>query len=139
MRTLYYGFLSTLLLSFSAFAEETQPVSINHSQNVWQLIIGLLSIIALIFIVVWLMKKVGYGQYQATSGLKIKGCLPLSNKEKIFLIEAGNEQILIGVAPGSIAHLKTLDEPITQSQNTAATSAFAEKLKSIINKGEAVE
>jgi flagellar protein FliO/FliZ len=139
MAKLFWSLFSTLLMSTSVAANEAASLTVNHSQNIWQMIIGLFTVIALIFAVVWLMKKIGYGQFQTTNVLKIKGCLSLSTKEKIFLIEAGSEQLLIGVAPGSVTHIKSLEFPIEDEQAGPVTSAFAEKLKSILNKGEAVE
>jgi flagellar protein FliO/FliZ len=91
----------------------------------------------MIFGVVWLMKKIGYKGYGSSELIKIKSCLPLSTKEKLFLIEIGEEQILIGMAPGFIGHLKTIENPVLRSNDvkiSTSTSIFSEKLKMILSK-----
>jgi flagellar protein FliO/FliZ len=113
---------------------------VNNASNVVQMLLGLGVIIGFIFITVWLIKRVGVMNYHGVGLMKIKSCLPLSNKEKIFLIEAGDEQLLIGVAPGFVGLIKTLDKPIVAPlPETPVSSLFAEKLKSILSKGEVVE
>ncbi len=134
--------------AFSADADAQAPIS--HASNLMQMMLGLAAVIVMIFVVVWLIKRVGYTGYQTAEMMKIKGCLPLSTKEKLLLVEVGSEQVLIGVAPGFVGHIKTLDKPIGDAAKTDSTknnayeaspvsSLFAEKLKTIINKGETVE
>jgi len=141
-----YLFIVLHLSAFDLYAEEaaaTSPVS--YSTNFIQMMTGLFLIVFMIVGVVWLMKKIGYKGYSASGLIKIKSCLPISTKEKILLIQVGEEQVLIGTAPGFIGHIKTIEKPIeTTSENAGFTSspvssAFADKLKSIINKKEMVE
>ncbi len=142
-------FIVAVLLSMAAMkvfsAESDVQSPISHTSNLMQMMLGLAAVIVMIFVVVWLIKRVGYTGYQAAEMMKIKGCLPLSTKEKLLLVEVGNEQLLIGVAPGFVGHVKTLDQPIRDTSKNCSynaspvSSLFAEKLKTIINKGETVE
>lgn len=142
-------FLLTLIVD-KAYAQapvELASSPVSYSANVLQMLLGLFAIVFMIVAVVWLMKKAGFKSYGTTGMIKIKSCLPISNKEKILLIEVGDEQILIGTAPGFIGHLKTLEKPVTvaPNENTSfsssnfVSSAFAEKLKAVINKNEMVD
>lgn len=143
--SLIHFFIILILGTFDLHAEEhvaTSPVS--YSANIMQMMMGLFFIVIMIFGVVWLMKKVGYQGYNASGLIKVKSCLPISNKEKILLIEVGEEQVLVGTAPGFIGHIKTMDKPVMDISNTAfstppVASAFADKLKNIINKNETIE
>ncbi|MGH1441686.1 MAG: FliO/MopB family protein [Cellvibrionaceae bacterium] len=137
-----------IVLNLSAFDLHAEghvagsPVS--YSANIMQMMMGLFFIVIMIFGVVWLMKKVGYQGYSASGLIKVKSCLPISTKEKILLIEVGGEQVLVGTAPGFIGHIKTIDKPIKDSSEAAfptppAASAFADKLKKILNKNEMIE
>jgi flagellar protein FliO/FliZ len=133
-----FSLVFTLLVTGYVEAENeivTSPIS--YSSNFMQMIVGLLFIVLMIFGVVWLMKKIGYKGYGSSELIKIKSCLPLSTKEKLFLIEIGEEQILIGMAPGFIGHLKTIENPVLRSNDvkiSTSTSIFSEKLKMILSK-----
>jgi len=127
--------------------DKSMASSVNYSSNFLQMMIGLFFIIFMIFAVVWLMKKVGYKTYGTSGPIKIISCLPISTKEKILLIEVGEEQVLVGTAPGFIGHIKTIKTPISDSiepnkktvyRAPPEASAFAEKLKLVLNKNEMI-
>ena len=125
---------TVLLLPGVVSAAETTLPAVSYSHNIGQTLIGLLVIIVLIFAVVWLLKRTGAAGLHNTNAMRIKACLPLSAKEKLFLVEVGTQQLVIGVAPGCINNLYTLAHPIDQSITPAtATTSFAEKLKAMLN------
>jgi flagellar protein FliO/FliZ len=156
------------LADFSSAAEEVGVIAppMSYSSSVIQMMLGLAATIVMIFVVVWLIKRVGYKGYTSTNAMKIKSTLALSPKEKLLLIEVEGEKILIGVAPGFVGLVKTLepDSKKQTSENIAAesysshtsnetitnaafsnnkivndlSSSFAEKLKAVLKKGEAV-
>lgn len=147
-----------LLLSTSAYSAEQPVAPVSYSSNLLQMMLGLGATIVMIFVVVWLIKRVGYSGYSANNTMKIKSSLPLSPKEKLLLVEVEGEKILIGVAPGFVGHVKTLEKTsISEASNPANeekaqlsasngfsnnkvvndfSSSFAEKLKSVLNKPE---
>lgn len=84
----------------------------DHSSNLTEVFLSLFFVIALIFILAWVIKRIGYTPMGKNNVMKVNACLPLSSKEKLMLIQVGNEQILIGVAPGFIGNIKTLDTPV---------------------------
>ena len=167
-------------VDFSNAAEEIAP-PISYSSSLLQMMLGLAATVVMIFVVVWLIKRVGYTGYSATNKMKIKSTLPLSPKEKLLLIEVEGETMLIGVAPGFVGLLKTLEidqkKQVTAANRTICSeekanpqgssdssipstsrvdeamantsfssnklvndlsSSFAEKLKAVINKSDAV-
>jgi len=77
-----------------------------------QVFISLGFVIFLILLVTWFLKRTGYSGHHAHSYMAIKASLPLSNKEKLLIVEVGDEQIVIGVSPGSISHIQSLDTPL---------------------------
>ncbi|MFT6390098.1 MAG: flagellar protein FliO/FliZ [Cellvibrionaceae bacterium] len=110
------------LVDFSNAAEAIAP-PISYSSSLLQMMLGLAATIVMIFVVVWLIKRIGYTGHSATNKMKIKSTLPLSPKEKLLLIEVEGETILIGVAPGFVGLLKTL-EPNVKKQIVAANSTL---------------
>ena len=117
--------------------------AVNASDSVMQMLLGLIAVLAMIFAVVWLLKKVGYQGYQNNNHMKIKACLPLSTKEKLMLVEIGKQQLLIGVGPGFVNHIADIDDEVEmvtdKEKSQVGATIFADKLKAIISKGEAVE
>jgi flagellar protein FliO/FliZ len=115
-----------LLIDFSHAAEEFSP-PVSYSSSLLQMMLGLAATIVMIFVVVWLIKRVGYTGYNATNKMKIKSTLALSPKEKLLLIEVEGETILIGVAPGFVGLLKTLEPDLTKPVTAASSTLYAEK------------
>lgn len=118
---------------------QAAPLVKDTGTSIFQMLIALVFVIGMIFLLVWSMKKMGYKGYVQSNLIKIDSCLPLSNKEKLLLVRIGDEQILIGTAPGFIGHIKTMDNPVYSDQGNSQetiSSAFAEKLKQMMTKNK---
>lgn len=124
------GFLSAPALSQVNIGESAYSPS--HGANLFEVFLTLVLVVGLIFIIAWCFKRVGYHQFSQHSLLKVKACLPLSTKEKVFLIEVGEEQILIGVSPGYIGKIKTLKKPLDQPEG-GAKADFSNTLQTLLN------
>ncbi len=79
-----------------------------------KMFIGLLFTIAIIFLLAWLSRKSKlitslHAEYQ----IKTLATQSLSSREKLCLVEVGDKQILIGLAPGSVSKIHVFDEPIS--------------------------
>ena len=103
--------------------------------NIFQLFSGLFIVILSIVIVVWLIKRLGRFNYSGQQSINIIGGVSLGTREKIVLIEIGNEQLLIGVAPGQVNMLHKLSEPIEVTQNTETfQSVLGQKIKGMLKR-----
>jgi len=69
-------------------------------------------IVILIFLMAWLFKRSGLSPGAGNQVIKIVSAVHLGQKEKIALIEVGNQQLLIGISPGNIQKLMILDNPV---------------------------
>lgn len=100
-----------------------------------QLALSLIAIVALILIMAWLFRRVrGIGPGSGAP-LRVVGQLSLSGKERVVLVEAGDKQLLLGVAPGRVQTLHVLDEPIELPTAPTATKTFGDILDSIRSRG----
>ncbi|HEC28917.1 MAG TPA: flagellar biosynthetic protein FliO [Gammaproteobacteria bacterium] len=130
----------TMSVAFAA-EEKTKKViassrsAIEGGQSVTEVALALALIIAVIFLMAWSVRRLGGAAFKANSELKVIGGLSMGARERIVLIQVGDEQLLLGVAPGRIQSLHVLNKPI-QGCNSAETSTegFADKLKFIIQK-----
>ena len=66
---------------------------------------GLFLVLALILVSAWLVRRMGRFQSGTGSPLRVIGGLSMGARERVVLIQAGNTQLLVGVAPGRIQTL----------------------------------
>ena len=96
-------------------SESVEPMSVfstGAATAVGQTLFWLLVVIGLILLLAFLAKRVGGIQLQNAGAIKILSMMPVCNKERIALIQVGNKQLLIGIAPGRVNTLLVLEEPI---------------------------
>ncbi|GHF80656.1 flagellar biosynthetic protein FliO [Thalassotalea marina] len=103
-------------LPLTVVAEQTS-VEVGKHANVnldaTTMILSLLLVLLLIVASAWLLKKFNMVTTQ-TSKMKVVATLPLGTKEKVMVVQVGDEQLLLGVSGQQVNLLKTLDKPISQ-------------------------
>lgn len=111
----------------------TEPVGVG---NYVQMFFGLFIVVALIFGMAWFMRRMGSMNGSATGNLKVLGGVSVGQRERIVLVQAGDTQLLVGVAPGEIRTLHVMEEPIVAAinSNQKNQNGFAEKLHDAIKK-----
>ncbi len=102
--------------------------------SLWQLTLGMLLVLGLILGLAWVMKRSGRFQ-AAAGGLRIVGGLSMGARERVVLIQAGETQLLLGVAPGRVQTLHVLDQPLPSRESSVA-GGFSEQLARVLNKGK---
>ena len=98
---------------------------------------GLLIVVALIVALSWGMRRMGGLVGVGAGALRILGGLSVGTRERVVLIQVGDQQLLLGVAPGSVKTLHVLEEPIpTTSSTGSGTSGFAANLSAALQRGK---
>jgi len=100
------------------------------TQSVTGLLIVLVSIVGL----AWMMKRFGRLQSSAKGALQIIDGMALSTRERIVLVQVGDTQILLGVAPGRVEAVHVLDTPVVTEVREEMTGSFATRLKEALVK-----
>ncbi|MGG7650540.1 flagellar protein FliO/FliZ [Pseudomonas frederiksbergensis] len=134
-----------LALPFSVMAAEpvataasaaAPAVSSGVAGQLTQLVFGLLLVLGLIFFLAWLLRRVqqagpaGKGQV-----IELIGSRALGPRDRLMLVQVGNEQILLGLSPGTITALHVLKEPVQVPGITEkATPEFAQRLMELMGK-----
>ncbi len=101
-----------------------------------QLIFGLVIVIICIVALSWLAKRMHKLQSSSEGSLKIIDGINMSARERVVLLQAGNKQILVGVAPGRVDTIHVFDEPIVDidtDSTSSTTGSFSEKLSTMIS------
>ena len=95
-----------ILVRAQTTAVETPGVS---GSAILQMLLGLTLIIGLLFAGAYLLRKLNGGRsFGHTGPMRIVGGLMISARERIVLLEVGDEWIVIGIVPGQIKTLHTL-------------------------------
>ena len=124
-----------LLLPFSSWAEQpTQSMlQTDPLADAGKILIFLLLIIGMIGGLAWLVNKTRAGQLVGgNKQMKTLAVLPMGMKEKIAVIEVGNEQLVVGITPQQISLLCKLEEKIVMDAQAPAT--FQDILKAAVRK-----
>ena len=92
---------------------------------------SLVVVIGLMFAVLWALRKFNGVGTGVGGQLKVVASVGLGQREKAVLVNAGNTQLLIGVAPGSVRTLHVFEEPVD-----AITVSNADDAKPQVTFGE---
>nr|WP_269137418.1 flagellar biosynthetic protein FliO [Pseudomonas sp. PGPR40] len=120
----------------AATAASAPAASSGVAGQLTQLVFGLLLVLGLIFFLAWLLRRVqqagpaGRGQV-----IELIGSRALGPRDRLMLVQVGNEQILLGLSPGTITALHVLKEPVPVPATTEkATPEFAQHLLKMLGK-----
>lgn len=76
--------------------------------TVLQIATALALVVALIFAAAWAMKRFGRLQGASTGQLRLVGGIHLGQRERIVVVQAGEQRLVVGVTPGCIRTLHVL-------------------------------
>ena len=131
-----------LALPFSVLAAEpvatattaaAPVVSSGIGGQLTQLVLGLLLVLGLIFALAWLLRRVQQAGPRQGQVIELISTRALGARDRLVLVQVGNEQILLGLTPGRITPLHVLKEPVVVPGNTEqATPEFAKRLMELL-------
>jgi flagellar protein FliO/FliZ len=125
-------------------APVTMPTPASPSAaNLLQTILALVFVLALLAGLAWFMKRYGPRAVGGSAHLRVVGALSLGGRERIMVVEVGDQWIVVGASPGRINALATMpkQEGVEPSAVLAAhlppATGFADWLKQTIDKRNA--
>jgi flagellar protein FliO/FliZ len=101
-----------------------------------QLLLGLLLVIGLIFLLAWLMRRVQQVGPRGGQVIKILASQALGPRDRLVLVQVGQEQILLGLTPGRITPLHVLADPVHLPDGQPASTEFAQRLMELLGKDQ---
>lgn len=113
-----------LPLLFPVAAEAAEAVAPAVSAGTYlQAALALSLIVALLVGTAWLARKVSGGKGFGQGGMKVVGGVALGPRERIVLLEVGDEWLVVGIVPGQIRTLHRLQKGAALPGDSLATSA----------------
>jgi len=128
-------FICSTTVVFSAI-EQKQTVSTVSTAHVLNWSFGLIIVLALFFVCIWFMKKMGALPVSSKQNMKVLSGLSLGMREKLVLVQVGEKQLVLGVTPGRVEKLLMLegeDRLFQQIKSDNTEEDFSLKLKQIMS------
>jgi flagellar protein FliO/FliZ len=116
------------------------PQAAASAGSLLQTIAGLTAVLGMLALFAWGMKRYGPRQPAGAAGLRIVGALNLGGRERIIVVEVGDQWIVVGASPGRVNALATMakqEGPATLAPDAAAAGNFADWLKQTMAKRNA--
>ncbi|MFN3164993.1 MAG: flagellar biosynthetic protein FliO [Pseudohongiellaceae bacterium] len=134
--------LSLMLLVPGARAAEAtpaaSPVSVLDTGSLVQMLLALGVVIVLIVGLSFAIRKFNMFAAGSSAHIRIVGGLALSNKDRLLLVQVGNEQLLISASPGRVNMVHEMREPVDADAATTRpvnNPNFASLLQAVTQRG----
>lgn len=96
-----------------------------------KIVLTLIFIVGLIFACAWLIRRMSGGVGLNSKHMQVISVMPLGAREKLMIVRAAHEYLLIGVTAQSIQTLHRYDEPV-EFHSKVIASPFADRLKGLL-------
>lgn len=97
--------------------------------------LGLGLVLGLFLALAWLMRKLGTVPGGKGRLIRVVGGASLGARDRLVLVEVGQEQLLLGVSPGRIVNLHTLPERLDTGAGSSTTRDFSATLRGLMEPG----
>ena len=112
-------------LAHAADAGEIAP----DAGGLLRAVVGLALVLGLIFAAGWVMRRIAPARAGGTGPVRVVGSQAVGTRERVVLLEIGDQWLVVGVAPGSVRGLATLPRgelpPAPPSVATSFSSLLA--------------
>jgi flagellar protein FliO/FliZ len=119
-------------------AETELPQLLVGGENLtdyFQVFLSLGVVVAVILACAWALKRftrIGVG----SGNLRVVGGLSVGPRERVVLVQAGDTQMLIGVAQGCVSRIHTFDQPIAPVAPEVMETSFMDQLNQCLKKAK---
>jgi len=108
---------------------------LEHSLS--KMLLGLLLVIGLILFLGWLVRRLQLIPRQTGQVIQLVASQSLGPRDRLVLVQVGNQQILLGLSPGQITPLHVLAEPVSIPEVApVAPPEFAQRLMEFMSRAD---
>lgn len=113
-------------------AKLSQPIGVGE---ILQVFLALVFVLVLIGVAAWLLRRFSVAGFNRQGALRMLASVSVGQRERIVLVQAGETQMLLGVAQGSVRTLHVFDKPIVlEGREVDGGERFAERLASALQR-----
>lgn len=98
-----------------------------------QVILALILVIGVIVVLSVLAKRFSVFPGTGSGPIKVLSGVSLGGKDRLILVQVGDEQLLVGTSPGNVQKVHKLQQPIDLKEFQAARSTDKPSFASILN------
>ncbi|PKM01670.1 MAG: flagellar biosynthetic protein FliO [Gammaproteobacteria bacterium HGW-Gammaproteobacteria-6] len=128
MSTLRHFAWVLLLLSSATMAAEPASAGPELAAMAMRVVLSLVAVIAVVMLAAWMMRRLQSGISSAPRRLRVLESHSLGVKERMVLVAVGEQQILLGIAPGHVHTLHVLSTPLPELEVADGGNRFANVL-----------
>lgn len=125
--------LLALLYSGWVYSAEPARSVVSPVVTLGKLAAALLVVLLVFWVFARVMKQLQAGRGGMHGGLQVVATLPVGQRERVVVVQAGDTQLVLGVTASNIRSLHVLDTPLSDPGNQAATD-FRHKLGEAISR-----
>lgn len=128
------------LMTVPAVAQEAAPAvspsSLFTGDYLLQVIGSFVVVILLLVGVLVLLRRFNGVSSQMSGNMRVVSSVGVGQRERVVLLQVGEEQILVGVGPGNVRKIHAFDEPVVEP-SASTTPSFSDVWKVAMGKTEA--
>ena len=128
------------LMTVPAVAQEAEPAvspsSLFTGDYLLQVIGSFVVVILLLVGVLVLLRRFNGVSSQMSGNMRVVSSVGVGQRERVVLLQVGEEQILVGVGPGTVRKIHAFDEPVVEP-SASTTPSFSDVWKVAMGKTEA--
>ncbi|BBP03849.1 hypothetical protein TPL01_04600 [Sulfuriferula plumbiphila] len=95
-------------LWFSSTASAAVQPDAASTGGLFQVLLGLILVLGLMAALAWTLKRFGATRAAGDAAIRIVGGVSVGGRERVLIIEAADQWIVVGVAPGRVNALATM-------------------------------
>ena len=128
------------LMTAPALAQDAAPAvspsSLFTGDYLLQVVGSFVVVILLLIGVLVLLRRFNGVSSQMNGNMRVISSVGVGQRERVVLLQVGEEQILVGVGPGNVRKIHAFDEPVVEPA-ASSTPNFSEVWKVALGKSEA--
>ena len=128
------------LTTVPAVAQEAVPAvspsSLFTGDYLLQVIGSFVVVILLLIGVLVLLRRFNGVSSQMSGNMRVISSVGVGQRERVVLVQVGEEQILVGVGPGNVRKIHAFNEPVVEP-SASTTPSFSDVWKVAMGKTEA--
>ncbi|MES2365362.1 MAG: flagellar biosynthetic protein FliO [Pseudomonadota bacterium] len=129
------AFIPVAGLWFSANASAAVETGAASAGSLFQVLLGLALVLGLMAALAWVLKRFGATRAAGSAIVKVVGGVSVGGRERVLIVEAADQWIVIGVAPGRVNALATMPrQEIPAPMLGPVTKNFSDWLKQTMEK-----